>query len=343
MLGRPNVSLLCCEDCGFPLSRAMADVESYITQLESTVHRLEAKLASFTEQPGRLIANIVPSCRTTPNVRELTPCVQIVTTRIDDLGVPSPVHADNVTEDSDEEGAPQMHSNRRRTTIFAAVPSSEAGSRKSFVSHSFDQFQPFLSGEFTRESPSNKKKREAGSITFAVPNLPEPNVADRSLQDLHAVEPALSPSPPTAAAQSFGVGPTVPLLSEWCQPPAEPAAECGGEFVVVSEKEVEDKGTQCVMVMKAHSSSQTAVAPLTPDTTPSLQVMPTPPRSVSDVSTHFLRHTVSTDAPPSRSMGSDPRGTEVPHLSLRVPPTLYEARRGNRISSISSQRNNSFA
>jgi hypothetical protein len=332
MLGRPNFSLLCCEDCGFPLTRVMADVDAYINQLESAIHRLEAKIASI-DSP-RLIVNSVPSCRTTPNVRELTPSVQIVTTRLDERGAPSPIAP--LDADSDEEAAPQMPSNRRRTTILAAVPH-DPGSRKSVISHtSFDHFQSFLSGEFHQhDSPNNKKNREPESITFAVPQVPEP-LADHSLQDVHSIEPhinnqpfANSPSPPNGTGAN-----TTTQLNE--RGDFADKVDCSNDFVVVSEKEVEDKGTQCRIVVKASMGCQTVAMALTDDTRP-LQVPPTPPRAGNDQSAHFIRHAPLTDAP--RTSISNLNTTLPDAFSLPpVPPhTLYESRRTNRISSISSQ------
>ncbi|CUG04144.1 Hypothetical protein, putative [Bodo saltans] len=334
----------------------MADVDAYINQLESTIHRLEAKVALMADSP-RLIVNSVPSCRATPNIRDLTPCVQIVTTRIDSAA-PSPAAGTiQLDADSDEEGAPQIPSNRRRTTILAAVPH-DSGSRRSVISHtSFDHFQSFLSGEFQqRESPSNKKSREPGSITFAVPNIPEP-FTEHSLQDIHSSEPlannqppANSPSPPTGMG-SMGPGSLGPdtvanpiaQLTEWGDVGGD-KVDCSNEFVVVSEKEVEDKGTQCPIVMKASMGCQTVAITLTDDAR-SIQVPPTPPRAANDPFAHFVRHGVPADVPrPSISSSNAPLLPDSfsrPHVPS-ANSSLYEMRRTNRISSISSQTKSSI-
>lgn len=328
----------------------MADVESYISQLEGTVHRLEAKLASITDAP-RLSANALPSCRTTPMVRELSPCVQIITTRIDTnyTGQCSP---ESVQDDDDVESetSSPVATNRRRTSVFAAVPV-DGGRRRSIASHtSLDQFQPFLSAsDFQRDSPNSRKKRDAASITLAVPeSVEQPSGEVLSIPDAQPVDPIRIVSPVLSQVPS-----AAPLLPDWNND-ANHHEGAANEvtWTVVSEKDVEDKGVQCTITIRANAGSQTlpfvgevhgVPTDNVPAQVPSVSVAPTPPRSAGPpTGARFSRHMDQEMSAQAKHICSPPESERLPLVRVNSFPSsshasLYEARRANRISSISSK------
>jgi hypothetical protein len=346
MTNRPNFSFMCCEDCGFPMTRALVEIEAYVAQLESTIHRLEAKCA----EPPRdfLSANTVTTCRTSPAARDISPCVQIVTTRIDES---SPATAEDEGSGGDSETSSPVATNRRRSTVFAALPV-DCGRRRSNASHtSLDHFQSFMSGEFHRDSPNSRRKREAASVTLAVPDHHESTADGLSIPDNQSIEPLIASSAAAAHVNDL-------LLPEWNSDPLvamnDPHSGNDVTWAVVSDKEVQDKGTQFTITIRANASSQTVPIVFAMENnnwngTNHNSAVPTPPAPREEMCVaHFARPTPEasslTKTPLPCHRGRSSEGSPL-HRASSFPScvghaSLYEVRRANRISSISSNSNN---
>lgn len=358
----PELSSIRCLSCGRLLEEELAAAHHKIYELESIIRRMELQrntkcTESMSREPSR--------------VQELSPNLQVITTRIDDPQIRSPYSCSSLTpsggppplphdtphaDDSDDssESATPVSGRSRRTSVFAALPAEGARRRSA-------QFTPrgtivegpdsmeWSAAVKDRDSPPNRL-RPTSSITFAVPS------------EQAGWDGAISPIEPLTQTQpSIPAGAVVNSNMSF-NDAAAGSASCDApvEWTLVSEKEVGDKGSQCTITIRANvgtqtpplqdSGSQGAPGSIRPTTT---HVAPTPPRSalIDKEDDHrpspfarqlFLEnasHTLDLCDANSTVANTERRGLTLQRISsfpTSGHASLYEARRANKISSIAS-------